>query len=475
MTCRSSGRDIQPFLAALVVLAAQAAWPAAVVAQGSIGVTTLRPFVVSVIPVVGRGFRGAVGGVSVDVEGVLSRSEPDAIGSLRVARLRAFEQMGDDIAQPSKLRKISLRRLEAVIAERRQAGERATDEMLYLAGIWRLRYVFVYPERNDIVLAGPAEGWKVGVEGEAVGIRSGEPTLRLDDLVVALRSSAASLSGEVISCSIDPEPDGVQRVQKLLRRGHLRASDAAVEALRLALGPQRVTITGVEPGSHFARVMVAADYRMKRLAMGLDPAPVDGLPSYMDLLRKNPRAARGRIMPRWWLAPRYEPMLRDESGLAWELRGPGVEVRAGATAFRRDGSSDPKHQARGPAQWWAEALSERYEAVATELPVFARLRNCMDLAVVAALVASADLGNVAGFGMPLLTDEAAVTMGAFRVPQTVESEASIVRVGRRWVVSISGGVEMDGYSVLGRVERGDGPASARSQAAAAPDGRWWWD
>ncbi len=99
----------------------------------------------------------------------------------------------------------------------------------------------------------------------------------------------------------------------------------------------------------------------------------------------------------------------------------------------------------------------------------------MDLAVVAALVASADLGNVAGFGMPLLTDEAAVTMGAFRVPQTVESEASIVRVGRRWVVSISGGVEMDGYSVLGRVERGDGPASARSQAAAAPDGRWWWD
>lgn len=470
--CRPIGRDIQHILAALVVFAVQAAWPTAVVAQSSIGVTTVRPFVVSVIPVVNG---GVVGGVSVDVEGVLSRSEPDAIGSLRAARRQALKQMGDDVAQPSKLRKISLRGLEAAIDKRRQTGERATDEMLYLAGVWRLRYVFVYPERNDIVLAGPAEGWKVGVEGEAVGIRSGEPMLRLDDLVVALRWAAASLGGEVISCSIDPEPDGVRRLQNLLRRGRLQANVAAVEALRDRLGPQRVTITGVLPGSHFARVMVAADYRMKRLAMGLDPSPVEGLPSYMDLLSENPRAAHGRSMPRWWLAPRYEPMLRDESGLAWELRGPGVEVRAGATAFSRDGSRDPTLEARGPSQQWAEAFTERYEAVATELPVFARLRNCMDLAVLAALVASADLGSVAGYGMPLLSDEAAVAIPAFPVPRTVESEARFVRAGRSWVVSISGGVEMDGISVLERVERGDGPASARSQAAATPDGRWWWD
>ena len=132
--CRPIGRDIQHILAALVVFAVQATWPTAVVAQSSIGVTTVRPFVVSVIPVVNG---GVVGGVSVDVEGVLSRSEPDAIGSLRAARRQALKQMGDDVAQPSKLRKISLRGLEAAIDKRRQTGERATDEMLYLAGVWR--------------------------------------------------------------------------------------------------------------------------------------------------------------------------------------------------------------------------------------------------------------------------------------------------------------------------------------------------
>ncbi len=474
MTCfrQSCGRETRPALLVLALLVVLAVRPAVAQAQASFGVVTLRPFVTSVIPVVNN---GVVGGVSVDVEGVLSRSEADAMGRLREERLRALEPMGDEVVEPSKLRKISLRALEAAIDERRQAGQRASDEMLYLAGVWRVRYVFVYPERNDIVLAGPAEGWKVGFEGEAVGIRSGEPTLRLDDLVVALRSAAASLSGEVVSCSIDPEAEGVQRMQQLLRRGWLQASEAAVEALREALGPQRVSITGVEPSSHFARVMVAADYRMKRLAMGFDVAPVDGLPSYMDLLAENPRAARGRVMPRWWLAPRYEPMLRDESGLAWELRGPGVEVRAGATAFRRDGSSDPAHEALGPTQRWADAMTERYEALAVELPVFARLRNCMDLAVVAALMARADLGGAAGYAMPLLSDESAITVGSFQVPERVESEAAFVRAGRDWVVSIAGGVEMDGHSVLERVERGPGPASARSQAGVAPDGRWWWD
>ena len=46
-----------------------------------------------------------------------------------------------------------------------------------------------------------------------------------------------------------------------------------------ALGPQTISITGVPPTSHFARVIVAADFRMKRLAMDFEPAPVDDMPS----------------------------------------------------------------------------------------------------------------------------------------------------------------------------------------------------
>src|SRR6185436_16001452 len=90
-----------------------------------------------------------------------------------------------------------------------------------------------------------------------------------------------------------------------------------------AVGPQTVTVTGVPGTSHFARVIVAADFRMKRLAMNFEPAPVDGMPSFLDLIKRN-RAAANNMMPRWWLAPNYDPISRDSEGLAWEIRGQGV-------------------------------------------------------------------------------------------------------------------------------------------------------
>ena len=33
------------------------------------------------------------------------------------------------------------------------------------------------------------------------------------------------------------------------------------------------------------------------------------------------------MMPRWWLACDYEPLARSEDGLAWELRGNGVQAK----------------------------------------------------------------------------------------------------------------------------------------------------
>ena len=39
------------------------------------------------------------------------------------------------------------------------------------------------------------------------------------------------------------------------------------QGIESALGRQQVTVSGVPSSSHFAAVLVAADYRMKRLAM----------------------------------------------------------------------------------------------------------------------------------------------------------------------------------------------------------------
>jgi hypothetical protein len=41
--------------------------------------------------------------------------------------------------------------------------------------------------------------------------------------------------------------------------------------------------TGVPTDSRFAQVLVAADYRMKRIGMNFEKAPVRGLPSYLEM------------------------------------------------------------------------------------------------------------------------------------------------------------------------------------------------
>ena len=98
------------------------------------------------------GTAGAAG-VEIDPQGVLRVMQYNP--ALTMQRLRAAKQaLPQQLAQPSKMRMVSLNRLEAQIAKRLQAKEQLTPEMFALAGLTRVEYVFFYPESGDIVLAG---------------------------------------------------------------------------------------------------------------------------------------------------------------------------------------------------------------------------------------------------------------------------------------------------------------------------------
>ncbi|MBN2295004.1 MAG: hypothetical protein JXM70_21425, partial [Pirellulales bacterium] len=93
-------------------------------------------------------------GVLVNADGVLKKHiASDPGGRLAKERIAAAKaSLNPDVTAFSKLRMISLNRLEAAL-EKRQGVP--TEEMRRLAGLLRLRYVFFYPESNDIVIAGP--------------------------------------------------------------------------------------------------------------------------------------------------------------------------------------------------------------------------------------------------------------------------------------------------------------------------------
>ena len=144
-------------------------------------------------------------GVYVDAAGVLQRAVRTANSKqLVAARLAALAASDNaDSRRGSPLRKISLTRLEKHVQLALAAGRPLDRDMLNLAGLEKIKYVLVYPETGDLVLAGPAGDWRVDDEGRRVSRASGRPVLQLDDLVVVLRFLTASPAG-TFGCSIDP-------------------------------------------------------------------------------------------------------------------------------------------------------------------------------------------------------------------------------------------------------------------------------
>lgn len=412
----------------------------------------------------------AVGGVSIDAQGMLTRVEVSRAGQLEQVRLQAVPEA---LRAPSELRKVSLKALQRVIQEHQANGMPLPDDVHCLAGLQNIRYVLVYPEQQDIVLAGFAEGWKVDPRGNVVGQTTGQPVLLLDDLITALRSLAGQVRGPM-TCSIDPTPEGIQRVSALARRlreiGNPAATAAAVEE---QLGPQRITVAGLPATSHFAHVLVAADYRMKRISMGLEPAPVTGLPSFLDLMRGSGRGM-SNMLPRWWLEPDHPGLVRDEAGLAWEIRPVSVRAMAEADFFDAHGRQHPSGKADPASQRWAELFTRHYAELAQAEPVFAQLRNCMELAVVAALIAKENLMAKAGDRFSVLTQSDGFATVQLAAPRQVASKAAVVKRGRNWVIA-AGGVSINPWSLVEKAETHARVASIRTKAESKIGSTWWWD
>jgi hypothetical protein len=127
------------------------------------------------------------------------------------------------------------------------------------------------------------------------------------------------------------------------------------------------------------------------------------------------------------------------------------------------------------AKKWADSMTSHFEPLAKALPVFGELRNCMDLSVVAALLVKENLPALAGCDLSLLLDEKRLTVAEYQVPKSIDSRASLIRRGKDWILSLSGGVQIDSWSVLERVEAKPELSTTRQSAIPPSPDRWWWD
>ncbi len=426
------------------------------------------------------------GGVWIDPRGVLKLADDKVRGeeSLVAPPVPTGEREPGSVRSAAKLRCVSLTRLEAAVFHAMRDGKPLTEEMLTLAGLQRVEFVFVYPASREIVLAGPAGDWKLDQGGRLIATENGQPVVRLDDLLTLMRRER-EFKGKPFGCSITPREENLATTQRVLAESAAaplpagkKAREEWLEKIRTAMGEQDIEVFGIDPTSHAARVLVEADHHMKRVGLGLADG-VSGMENYLDLVAAQNEEAPVGVM-RWWFATNYQGVVRNSDSTAMELRGQGVRVLSENEMLTQQGKRVATGRSDEESQQFANGFTTKFDRLAQKYPVYGELRNLFDLAVVAALIESSDLYTLAGWEPVLMLDAKHLKLPRYRTPTETETIMAHKVAGKsRIVAAASGGVLIDGGKVIESDVEGSDRARLDYHRERQPDnlasGVWWWD
>lgn len=426
-------------------------------------------------------------GVRVDPKGLLARvSEQEMSGELAALGERVrTAAINEDMARPSGLRLVSLRRLEQAVTDALQEGHAVPESMARLAGLTRVQYVFVAPEEKDIIFGGPAEAWQYDAKGQIVGVESGRPVLNLDDFVVVLR---AFLRGQQdFGCSINVREEGVKALSKYVEESQAKGALAPgalrgwTKNLQEKLGRQDVVVWGIPADSRAARVIVEADYRMKLIGIDKLDAGKE-VPSYFDLLPAGQsQGAATMDALRWWLTMKYDAVLHSADRTAFEIQGSSVLCQSENQMLTAEGKHVPTGKAEATNRQFAQNFTQHYNALAARDAVFADTQNVFDLALIASLIHEDQIARKIDWNFGSLGPSGDYQPAHYPAAREIDSVVNHrVYRGKDIVVQVAGGVSGDVRSVLqDKAITREAPELAEKKTAAAapqlPAGRWWWD
>jgi hypothetical protein len=394
--------------------------------------------------------------------------------------------LNEDMARASELRMVSLTRLEREVARRIRAGEPVAETMQQLAGLTQIKYIFVYPEEHEVIVAGPAEGWKYDDNGLPIGATGGRPTLHLDDLVTLMRTfSPKGMS--IFGCSINPRPDNLKAVKEFVEASQAKGPlgpgklPGWMKGIHERMGLQDIEIFGVTPDTRVGRTLVEADYRMKLIGIGkLEGGK--GIPSIFELLplglQKDPPPLNAL---RWWLTMKYDAIVHSPDRQVFEIQGSSVLVLSEDQVVTNTGERIQTGKASALNQTFAKNFTNNYADLAKRDLVFADLQNVFDLGMVAALCYREHLAQRAGWDLGVFGPEGDYQVAVVEAPKVVDSVINHrVYRGKDIVVQVAGGVRADLLAIAKDPELAKESAALKqvpekARHAQLPEGRWWWD
>ena len=424
----------------------------------------------------GGGFGG--GGIAIDTEGIVTTHfSKENSGKLTLKKLQAIaaKHIQGDHNTKTEMRMVSLVKLEQACREYIDTHKHVPPVLQYLAGLQRIDYIFVYPESGDVVIAGPAEGFAPNQIDRVVGISTGRPPLRLDDLIVALRTIPKR---GFVGCSIDPKKQNLVNFNDFIKRNSSPASPAVIArrfaAMKKVLGMQDVSVFGVPADSHFAQVLVEADYRMKLISIGIEKPPLRRFRSHLDFVKPA-----GNTLQRWWFSPLYDAFQKNNDGSVFKFSGQRMQLMSQSETVDAQGNRSPSPFKNVSQEKFAQHFTERFDDLAGVSPIFAELQNLTDLSIMVTLLQKERIPQKLDWDMSLFLDEAKAKLMTWNAPKEVDSAVNFRKKGRLILGLVGGGVTISPRQILNTVpfETSNSRTldTSRQQASAPAESIWWWD
>ncbi len=353
-------------------------------------------------------------------------------------------------------RALSLQVLEERVRSSLGAGREIDKELLLLGGLKKVFGFVIDRENRDCILIGKTD--------------KKSPALNLDNLVVAIRNSW--LGDTPPGCSIDPRPENLARLKKLaqelMKIGDPDIMNEKLPLWREAGGVQDVKVFGIAPDTLFAKIMVEADYLLKKIADSSYSLNINGFKSLKDLMEEEirERIKKGNLTPpplqiaiRFWFYP-GENIFYEEEGIIF-IHESRVILLTEEEYLASTGQIYGSGKANPLAKLFVESFTSLYEEIAEKEPLYAELEGLYQLVALAKLLKEKNIQKMGVhldywiYHYPLkrvFVPSTLPTISHIRAIKFQINSGGRLLIGYLWIPS-SGGVSMEIKIRKGRVDR----------------------
>ncbi len=411
-------------------------------------------------------------GVWVDPQGQLKRT---TIGRFDEQHLQRLLQAGGGQPadsqyawhQSSPLRMVSLRQLDQILFQASIKGSGITPEAIRLAGLNQVLYVLVDLAAEDIVLAGPANGFQNG--------------FFLEDLAVVaalIRQQTAAFG-----CSIEPVHENLLRTQQYItsataQKQLSQSPDRFVKKLEQIIGRHEAQVFGMSSRTSTAVALLAADEHMKLVGFGKAQLPIN-VSNYFDFLEREATIPQKSLV-RWWFDYTDQPISVNRDQNLFRLPANCVGLFSEQQFLTQQG-----RQATGQKDPSAEAFAREFSQHLGQLRELDSnySRTCCVFEIALALQVALESSKMPDYRawFPTLCGLGQVESSSVPEPQSVNGLSAwhYSKSKRSNIAIVSGGVQVNPTS-LARSDNWQVSELLTGSVVPQPKdslrhSQWWWD